>query len=102
MNKAKGKRQKVKVKTRNRRVMGQAITTTLMVCAFDFLLLPFDLARACPLCKEALFDPGQLHQKLALARGYALSIGLMLAMPLALVAGLTLMIVRAQRRKHRG
>ena len=66
---------------------------------FAFYLLTFDLAGACPACKELLFDPGQIHQKLSLAKGYAVSIVLMLAMPLGLVGGLTALIVRAQRRK---
>ena len=57
------------------------------------------MVMACPLCKEALFDPGQLHQRLATARGYALSIGLMLLVPLGLIAGLAVWIVRATRRK---
>lgn len=55
-------------------------------------------AWACPGCKEALFDPGHLPQKLAAAKGYALSIGLMLATPVALVAIVATLIVRAQRR----
>ena len=53
---------------------------------------------ACPGCKEALFDPGQLHQKLWAAKGYALSIGLLLLAPAILVAALALMIVRGARR----
>ncbi len=53
---------------------------------------------ACPACKEALFDPGQLQQKLSAAKGYALSIGLMLAMPVGLIGGITTLILRAQRR----
>jgi len=49
---------------------------------------------ACPGCKEALFDPGELPQKLSTARGYALSIGLMLAVPLLLIASVTTLVVR--------
>ena len=56
-------------------------------------------ADACPGCKEALFDPGQLAQKLSTARGYAISIGLLLAVPFTLVAGMTALIVRAARRR---
>ena len=55
---------------------------------------------ACPGCKEALFDPGQLQQKLATARGYAWSIALMLAVPVALVGGVTTLVVRAARRRR--
>ena len=55
-------------------------------------------ASACPACKESLFDPSQLHQKLSAAKGYALSIGLLLSVPSALVGGIALLIVRAARR----
>ena len=54
-------------------------------------------ASACPGCKEALFDPGQLPQKLATAKGYALSIGLMLGMPAALIGGIAWLIARGAR-----
>ena len=56
-------------------------------------------ASACPACKEALFDPSQLHQKLSAAKGYALSIMLLLLVPSVLVGGITLLIVRASRRR---
>jgi hypothetical protein len=55
------------------------------------------VVEACPGCKEALFDPGQLQQKLSTAKGYALSIGLLLAVPFSLVAGGILFLVRASR-----
>ena len=58
-------------------------------------------AWACPGCKEALFDPGQIAQKRATASGYALSILLMLSMPALLVGGSTALIVRAHRHKRR-
>ena len=53
----------------------------------------------CPGCNEALFDPGQLQQKLSTARGYALSIGVLLAVPFALVGGITALVIRASRKK---
>ena len=56
---------------------------------------------ACPGCKEALFDPSELPRRLAVAKGYALSIGLMLAVPLGLVGGGAALIARAHRRKQR-
>lgn len=59
------------------------------------------VAEACPGCKESLFDPGQIHQKLSLAKGYAVSIALMLAMPLALLGGVAGLIIRARRRQSR-
>ena len=64
------------------------------------LVLLFPLAAdACPGCKEALFDPGQLQQKLSTARGYALSIGLLLFVPLTLIGTIAALVVRATRRQ---
>lgn len=65
------------------------------------LLAISSVAWACPGCKEALFDPGGLPQRLATAKGYALSIALMLSVPLLLVATLATAVVRAQRRHKR-
>ena len=76
-------------------VLHAAFLTSLTV-----MLTLAEAAMACPGCKESLFDPAQLPQRLATARGYALSIGLMLAMPLGLVAGVALLILRAQHRKR--
>ena len=59
------------------------------------------IAMACPLCKEALFEPGQLGQKLATAKAYALSIGLMLLVPTALVSGIVVAVLRTVRRAKR-
>ena len=66
-----------------------------------WLLYHANVAEACPGCKEALFDPGALPQRLSTARGYALSIGLLLAIPFGLVAGVTALVVRAHRRARR-
>jgi len=60
-----------------------------------------NVAEACPDAKEALVDPGGLPQRLSAARGYALSIGLLLLIPYGLVGTLTALIVRAHRRKVR-
>ena len=78
----------------------------LVVLTFAFLLLSFSTLSsnhgwACPLCKEALFDPGQIQQKLSTAKGYALSIGLLLAMPLGLIGSVAFLIRRAQCRAHK-
>lgn len=62
-------------------------------------MAPAATALACPACKEALFDPAQARQIMSAAGGYALSIGLLLGVPFALVGGLALMIVRQARRK---
>ena len=56
------------------------------------------VALACPGCKEALFEPGKLSENLATARSYALSIMLMLAVPVALLGTITTLVVRARRR----
>ena len=66
-----------------------------------FCLLVPAIVMACPACKEALFDPGQLKQTLATAKGYAMSIALLLSVPAALLVGTAALIVRAHRRqKH--
>ncbi|MDP3703448.1 MAG: hypothetical protein Q8R78_03585 [Candidatus Omnitrophota bacterium] len=67
-----------------------------------FWLLWPGVAWACPTCKEALFDPGQLQQTLATAKGYAMSIVLFLSVPALLIGGVTLLIVRSHRRKPLG
>ena len=89
MGKAKGKSQKIKV------------TAAAFVLTFYFLLLTFDLVEACPGCKEALIDPSQLHQRLSAAKGYALSIGLLLLVPLTLIATVAVLLVRSHRRASR-
>lgn len=79
--------------------------THLRIHAFTVVCLAWLLsqtAEACPGCKEALFDPGTLPQRLSTAKGYALSIALMLSIPVALVGAIALGIVRAIRRQRRG
>ena len=56
------------------------------------------VAQACPTCKEALFDPAQARQTMQAAKGYALSIGLLLGTMGLLIGGLTTAIVRSSRR----
>ncbi len=56
-------------------------------------------ASACPGCKEALFDPQELPQRLGAARGYAASIALLLLMPVGLIGGIAALVWRA--RPHR-
>ena len=72
----------------------------LLLAAGCFVLIQGEVF-ACPGCKEALFDPGQLVQKLATAKGYALSIGVLLAVPFLLIGGYTLAITRAARRARK-
>ena len=75
-----------------------SVTGVLVYWMLYHLAVP--VAEACPGCKEALFDPGELPQRLAAAKGYAASIGLMLVVPLGLVGGLTAVIVRSSRRQR--
>ena len=60
----------------------------------------FSAAGACPGCKDALFDPGQIAQRVTTARGYALSIGLLLGMPALLLTGIAALIVRSRRKSQ--
>ena len=76
--------------TQARRHAGTALLVLLFPAA----------ALACPACKEALFDPGQLKQTLATAKGYAMSILLLLSMPAVLIGGTAALIVRAHRRQR--
>lgn len=72
-----------------------ALLTFVMVLSMPAMVM------ACPGCKEALFEPGQLHQRLATAQGYALSIALLLVVPAGLVGGIALRIVHTRRRGAR-
>jgi len=75
------------------------LATALALVAF-LIVVPM-MASACPLCKEALFDPSQLHQRISTAKGYALSIGLLLLVPTGLIAGVAMSIIRSARRAQR-
>ena len=59
-------------------------------------------ASACPGCKEAVFDtPVEAEQKQDTARGYAVSIGLMLSVPAVLIGAVSFRSVRSARRQAR-
>ena len=74
----------------------------VVVCGVGLLgALLMGVVEACPSCKESLFDPAGLPQRLATAKGYAISISLMVGVPLAMVGGLTILIVRTQRKVPR-
>ncbi len=72
----------------------------VMRSALAFAALGAASASACPLCKEILFDPSHVQQRLAMAKAYALSIGLMLGVPVLLIAGVASLIVRSARHRH--
>ena len=77
----------------------------LLTVALYFCLLTFECclsASACPGCKEALFEPGKIAERVAIARGYALSIALLLGIPVALLGTIAILLVRARRRALRG
>ena len=98
IEKSKGKSQKVKLQFKIKN-----FDFWLVVLSFTFLLLacqPFFLTavEACPMCKDSLFDPGQLAGKISTAKGYALSIGLLLLVPFVLIASVTALVIRASRR----
>ena len=56
---------------------------------------------ACPLCKDALFSPGEGHALSQAARAFNLSIVTLAAVPCILVGGLAWLIVRSSRRMPR-
>ncbi len=103
MQKEEGKREKSKPQGKTHKChpwqRGNTFGFWVVVLPFAFFLLP-GFSHACPGCKEALFDPGQLVQKLSAAKGYALSIGLLLAVPCLLAAAIGLAVTRSIR-KHR-
>ena len=69
------------------------VLSALLILA---LLIPA-MVWACPDCKEVLFDPGQLQQKLSTARGYAISIGMLLTVPAGLIGGLVTLVLKSRR-----
>jgi hypothetical protein len=59
------------------------------------------VAWACPGCKDALFDVSGARQAVTTAHGYAITIALLLGVPLTLLGGVAALVVRAQRRSRR-
>ena len=51
-------------------------------------------------CKDALFEPDQLTLRLSSAKGYALSIGLLLGVPAALAGTVATLLVRSHRQRR--
>ena len=65
-------------------------------------LLSSAAAFACPMCKEALLDPGQAAAQAAgAANGYAASIAALLSVPFVLVGGIATLVARSARRHQR-
>ena len=90
---AQGKRQKAKGKSK-RDWIALSFLLPFAFCLFSWI----PSASTCPDCKEALFDPGQIQQKRSTARGYAVSIGMLLTVPAGLVGGITTLILKSRRR----
>lgn len=78
----------------------EAVTRVFRVPPVWMFALLCAAAEACPMCKEAFLEPGQPEQRLSTARGYALSVGLMLAVPVCLLGTMAAAIVRVERRRH--
>ena len=54
-------------------------------------------ALACPFCRDALFAPAEAAVQRAAANGYLVSIVTLIGVPLLLVAGMVVWIVRSAR-----
>lgn len=89
------------VKVRRQKVTPQlrihSVGCYLVLLSVAFFLFTSAVA-ACPMCKELLFDPAQVQQRLSTARGYALSIGVLLMVPVSLIVGIATLILRAKHR----
>lgn len=73
----------------------------LPLVSFIFCLLTSAaVTSACPGCKDALIEPKEAPRRFATARGYAASIGLMLAVPATLVGGTTVALMRASKKNR--
>ncbi|HBQ38822.1 MAG: hypothetical protein A3B73_00525 [Omnitrophica WOR_2 bacterium RIFCSPHIGHO2_02_FULL_63_39] len=57
------------------------------------------VAWACPLCKEALFDPSGTAAQSGVVRGYAFSIAALLGVPALMIGGIAWRLARAARRR---
>ncbi|MBI3087327.1 MAG: DUF420 domain-containing protein [Candidatus Omnitrophica bacterium] len=63
------------------------------------LLYHMPSAEACPMCSEALFAPGEGAARAGLVKGYAVSVAVLLGIPLLLIGGIAAMVVRAAHPK---
>ncbi len=53
---------------------------------------------ACPLCSQALFSPGETTAQVGALKGYLVSIVALLGLPLVMIGGIAVWVVRASRR----
>ena len=75
------------------------LTTSPIMCVC--LLLLTQIATACPLCKEALFSPGEGQALSQAAHAFNLSIVTLASVPCVLVGGIAWLIARSSRRVPR-
>jgi hypothetical protein len=80
--------------TCSRLLLYSLLATVAMLICFA------DIAQACPNCKDGIAATGSAEAT-AIARGYALSILIMLAMPFTLVGSFGLYVWREMRRLER-
>ena len=77
----------------------------LLLSAFRLLPSAFcvltEVAEACPFCKDALWAPGGAATQSRLAQGFAFTILGMITVPLVLVGGIAVLVVRSARRAKR-
>ena len=66
-----------------------------------FFLLGIARVWACPWCKDALFSPGESAAQSGAAKGYAWSIGILLGLPVLMLAVMTFAVIRSARRAKR-
>ncbi len=90
-------RQKAVSSKQGKKKTGDGARTFFCLLPSAFYLLP-SVVWACPMCKEALFDPGQAAAQSGLVRGYAVSIAAMLSVPALIIGGIGLAIARSARR----
>ena len=71
------------------------------LCAVCLMIGVPMLVTACPMCKDALLDPGQAATQSRVAQGYALSIAALLGIPVMFIGGVAAWVVMAARRVGR-
>ena len=77
------------------------LSVCCLLSAVCFLCVFPTVAMACPWCKDALFSPGESAAQSGAAKGYALSIGILLGLPVLMLAVIALAVIRSIRRAKR-
>ena len=79
-----------------------ATRLAVVCCLLSVVCLWAVSAQACPGCSEALFDPAQGAARVGTLRGYLVSIVVLLGVPVLMIGGMAMAVVRASRRARRG